>query len=215
MRVVAIIIFLFLGSSVNAQRIKSESLISKADSILFSYVGESLSKYFSFNYNQGSYYTYTNKFGKSRTASMKPNKKTRGVFVNANIRYSFCYPKIKGVNGSTFVKFNRKNERVGELELEYIPEFLKVGQSCNFISPIEAAEISLDSLNHRGLDINGPILDYSFKHNRYVYTIDDYISRNCCNAGLEYGLREVIIIDAISGQIINHEYQNFGWIIIR
>ena len=215
MRLIFIISFLLLNWIVNAQRIKSEYVISKADSILLFYVGNPIANYFNFSYNNGSYYSYKNKFGKFRTGSIKENVRTKGTFINANIRYTFGYPDIKGIEGSTFVSFNSKYEIVEKLDLEYIPEFLKQGKPCNFISEITAAKISLDSLNFRGLDIEGPLLKYNFTFNRYVYTINNYIKRECCIANQDYGIKEVIIIDAITGQIIHHRNENFGILLIR
>lgn len=215
MRLLLIILILHLNFTINAQRIKSEYLISKSDSILLAHVGKPIIVYFNFDYNQGSFYSYINKLGKYRTGSVKQNKRTKGIFINANIRYTFSYPEIKEVKGSTFVSYNGRYEIVDKLELEYIPEFLKLGNSCNFISKINAAKIGLDSLIYKGLAIEGPLLSYDYVFKKYVYTISTYIERNCCVLGQEYGQKEVIVIDAISGQILHHGNENFGRIIIR
>jgi hypothetical protein len=202
----------FFCFALNAQRLKSEFLISKADSILYIHVGERLYKYFTFNYNQGSFYYY-DKGDRIRTGSLKQTKKTKGIFINANIRYVFNYPKIKGIKGSTFISFNNRFELVNPIELEYIPDFIKEGKPSNFITEKRASEIGLDSLNFSGIEIEGPFLGYNDKYNGYVYTINNILSKDINENGHKSGYEEIIIVDAVTSKIIYHEKLYYGLII--
>jgi hypothetical protein len=202
MRIITFFISFFVFGSVSGQIYNTELIISKADSILRTTVGDSIYKYY--QYDKLSCYEYKNSRNKSNLKYLIKNKRTKGRFVDADVRFYFKYPVIKGICILTSVKLDSNLNLIKPIYLKQIPDFLWQGKPCDFISGEKALEIAKDSLKHKGIEPIKQYLDYDSKRERYVYMVFNVLTKQTDTRGHDSGEEELFIIDAITGKILAH-----------
>lgn len=207
--------------TLKGQSYDTRMIISKADSILRHTVNDSIYQYFKFD--SGSYYDYSGFFRKCDfnknyvgflngwgVKRLTQTKRTKGKFRNTDVRFHFEHPKIKEIRGMTFVKFDENLNLVEPLYLDFIPDFIKENRDCDFISNDTALKIAKDSLKQKGLYGIKPYLSYDFHRKRYTYEIDNALTEVKDAYGNNTGNMEVLIIDAITKEILYHDINWYG-----
>ena len=197
-----IILLLFIYQSIAGQTYPTKMIIAKADSILKITVGDSVYKYY--HYDKLSCYEYNNSKNKPNLKYLTKNKNTKGHFRYADVRFYFSHPILKGICILTSVKLDSNLNLMDSICLEQIPDFIKQGKPCDFISSEKALGIAKDSIKYKGIEQVKEYFDYNSKHKRYVYIVYNVLSRQPDSQGLDSGEEETIIIDAITGKILEH-----------
>jgi hypothetical protein len=183
-------------------------IIDKADSILKLRVGDRLHQYF--KYDSNSYYEYKRFNNRSHWKALIKSKKTKGKFINTDVRFYLDYPLIKGISGTAHIEFDSNLNLVGSLNLDFIPDFLLQNKDCDFISNESALKVASDSLKEKGLYEIKPYLHFDLQRKRYVYEINNTLTVKKDAFGNSHGDMEVLIIDAITKEILYHEINWYG-----
>lgn len=221
MRILIFIISSFPFITLQGQSYDTEMIIDKADSILRNSVSEHVYQYFKFD--SGSYYIYSGFFRNSKFCKdyrgtlnswgvkrLIKNKKTKGNFNSVDVRFHYQNPDIKEVSGLTFIKFDNQLKLIESLYLDFLPDFVLENRPCDFISKETALKIANDSLNAKGLYELKAYLDYDFQRKRYTYEITNTLTEEKDFRGNNTGNVEVIIIDAITKEILYHDISWYG-----
>ncbi|NDV69598.1 hypothetical protein [Dysgonomonas sp. 25] len=204
---VVICIFLLIPSILSAQKIMVEDIISVSNDIVRKTVGDSLFQYF--DISEGSYYTDV----KNHTSKFLKKKAIKGAINEIWVLYSFKYSHIDGIRGGMWVKLNSKLELTEALDYKFIPDFLLEGKSSNFISPTLILDKAKKILNKKGIKVLEPELKFNNHFNVYVYTITNILTQYKNEMGKDTGETEYCIIDAVTGNILSHDFGYYGTII--
>jgi|WetSurMetagenome_2_1015567.scaffolds.fasta_scaffold121772_1 hypothetical protein len=208
MRYYSIFMIFVSFMSLHGQTYETKMIIDKADSILKLRVGDRLHQYF--KYDTNSYYEYKGFNNKSHWKALIKSKKTKGKFINTDVRFYLDYPLIKGISGTTHIVFDSNLNLADSLYLDFIPDFLFHNTDCNFISNESVLKIASDSLKEKGLYDVKPYLNYDNQRKRYVYEINNTLTNQKDAFGNSHGDMEVLIIDAITKEILYHKINWYG-----
>jgi len=190
MKLVASFILLILSFQLKAQTFGTTSIIKKADSILKATVGERLYQFYT--YDSDTYYEYVKKNGKTSWETLNKKAKTKGNFVNTNVRFDFKHPEHYWITGYTGIKLDANLELIDSLNTNFIPEFLVNDQPCNFISAEEALEIANPILEQNGINQVTCQLTFDLRAQVYIWTVEDLIYEN---------YSDFVNINAVTGEI--------------
>lgn len=208
---VLILLTLIFSLSVSAQKIQTERILKVSDSILLANTNEELFK--QYEVSVGSYYKYQrNKY--ITTGKFLSKKALKSKTTEIWVLYHFNYSKIKGIRGGTWIKLDNNLKLIDSIELEYIPDFLWKGEPCNFISKEKALELGIKEFEKNGIEIKEPVLEYNKKHQSYIYTVTNILTKMKNQIGKDAGQTEVVILEAVSGRLIE-KYDGAYGIIIR
>ncbi|MQP53678.1 MULTISPECIES: hypothetical protein [unclassified Flavobacterium] len=207
------IIFLtfFFSQNLNAQRHKTKDVLKIADSILSLNVNPEIIKYFK-GYT-GSYQKYKNgKYYSHRgfTHKTKLNKNVEEIW----ILYHFNFPEVEDLTNGTWLKLDKNLNLIEPINLSFIPQFLLENRKCDFITKQEALKIGIENFKESGIKINEPILIFNKETNSYVYRVENVLTKSKNIIGKDTGKTEVLIINSLSGEIIERLEGLYG-IIIR
>lgn len=221
MKILLFIVSSFSFITLHGQSYDTKMIIDKADSILRNSISEHVYQYFKFD--SGSYYIYSGFFrditfykdyrGTLNSWGVKrliKNKKTKGNFNSVDVRFIYQNPDIKEVSGLVFIKFDSQLKLVEPLYLDFIPDFVLENRPCDFITKETALKIAKDSLNKKGLYEIEAYLGYDAQRKRYTYEIENTLTEEKDFRGNNTGNVEVIIIDAITKEILYHDISWYG-----
>ncbi len=208
---ILVLLTLIISISVCAQKIQTDKVLEVSDSILISNTNEELFKYY--EVSVGSYYKYQK--NKHITTGKFLSKKTlKSKIIEIWVLYHFNYSKIEGIRGGTWIKLDNKLKLIDSIELEYIPDFLWKGEPCNFISKEKAQELGFKAFEKNGIEMKVPVLEYNKKYQSYVYTVTNILTKTKNQIGKDAGQTEVVILEAVSGRLLEKYDGQYG-IIIR
>jgi hypothetical protein len=210
MRYFSILLIFVSFNSLHGQTYDTKMIIAKADSILKQRVGDTLYQYF--KYDKNSYYEYQGFKNESNWKALVKGKKTKGKFVNTDVRFYLDYPFVNGIRGTAHIQLNSDLNLVGSIPLDFVPEFLLKNKKCDFMSKEKALEIAKDSLKYKGIDKMESYLEYESKYKRYVYTIHNILTKQTDSNGRNSGESETLKIDAITGKILDHWKGEYGYL---
>jgi hypothetical protein len=198
-----IIFLVFITSvSLKGQTYNTKTIIAKADSILRANVGDSIYQYYHFD--NLSWYEYKNSKNKSHLKYLVESKNTKGNLVNADVRFDFDYPILKGICIKTSVLLDSSLNLKQSIFLKQIPDFIWKGKPCDFITNERAVAIAKDSMKYKGINEIKQYLDFDSKYERYIYMIYNILSKQTDALGHDSGEEEAFKIDAITGEILVH-----------
>lgn len=86
------------------------------------------------------------------------------------------------------------------LTFDFIPDFVKEGQPCDFISPEKALEVAKANFKEKGFEIYGPELKNDEKQKQYIYTINNKLTQSP-----RFGKLECMEINALTAEIKTYE----------
>jgi hypothetical protein len=199
---------IFLG-----QTYKTDFIISTGDSILKSYIGDSLFRYV--KYDTDTYYEFKTIFGKTNWETLNKFKNTRGIFINVDMRWfiEIPYPKcpvIDTIRGMTSFVLDSALHPIEKPYLDFIPYFYWSGENCNLITKQEALIIAQGQDLKNGVEPIEGHLEFDLRDNRYIWTISNYLTREKDFKNNICGQVELLVIDAITGEINQHTTTWYG-----
>ncbi len=219
MRCFIVILFFFWCITLDGQNYDTQMIIQRADSILRQNINDSIYKYFV--YDSDSYYKFSGFFRKSNflqkyegslngwgTKRLLKSKRTKGHFIETDVRFKFNYTHFKGIKGIGFITFDSLLNLKEPPYLAFIPNFLWQQKSCDFLSYEKALNISKSSFKYKGIEPLSQYLEYDPKFKTYIFVIANTISKRKDIYGNYTGDNEIVIIDAVTGKVLDY-YK--GW----
>jgi len=196
------------------QKYLTANIRAKADSILRTYIGDTVF-YKYCTYDTNTYYEYKNIFNKSKWQTLTKVKKTKGKFVNIDMRWflSIPYPKcpafskIGGMTSFVLDSLLRPKEKP---YLDFIPDFYWNKDSCHLISKEEALAIARQQNLKSGIDSLRAFIQYNTDTKKFTWEVSQTLWSKKDSQNNNYGEDEIVIIDAATGGIESHETQFFS-----
>lgn len=207
-RIYFLILFLILLKPIFGQQFHTDFIINRADNILKETVGDSIHRYF--KYDKHSYYEYVNRFGKTKWETLNKKPRTKGKFVEVDVRFYFDYPYVDEIGGTTHIEFDKDLSLTDSIYLDFLPDFIKENRNCDFIDSTAALHIAKDSISKKGLYDLTVFLHFDIFRKRYIYVIDNILSEKLDFAGNKQGDMEIVEVDAVSGEILDHRISWYG-----
>lgn len=211
MRTFFFLLLLFSVSLLNAQRLETKKILEVADSIFLSNVNEDIFKLF--EVSVGSFYKYQKLNKSTRTGKFLSHKKLKQRVTEIWVLYQFNYPEVKGIYGGTWVRLNNNLELIEDVDLNYIPDFIYENKPCNFLTIQQALEIGIEKFDNQGIEIKPPVLRYDSKYGIYTYYIGNILTKETSQSGRDYGKKEILILDAVTGEILERTDSYYGLIV--
>ena len=194
--------------SLHGQYYDTKQIIDTADSIMKSHVSDSAYKYL--KYDVHSYYEFRNSKNKTQYKALIKNSYTKGHFVQADVRFELSHPVLQGLITRISVVLDSVLNLKDLIYLNQIPNFLLQGKSCDFITSEKVLSIAKDSLKYKGIEEIDHYIDYNSVFNRYVYIVDNTLTRQKDMHGNDNGNVEVLFIDAVTGEVLEHFESWYG-----
>lgn len=198
------------------QRTETNQAIEVSKKLLFDTTSEGIFKYFSFGYDNGSYYKCGDrqkKYGYIPTRTLLPDKRLKNGWTEIWVRYDFNYPEVKGLKSATWVKLTKDLHLVEPIQLDFIPTFIWENEGSNFISEQTAAEIASKQLKDTTLGRSAPSLFFDKNLKRYIYTITNNLTKSVGHNGKDIGMMEILKIDAETAVVIEKTTGAYGFYI--
>jgi hypothetical protein len=201
-----IIIILIFGFSLNlsAQITNTDMLIALGDSVLKANIGDLYSSYYHLDSN--SYFKTNRKVNGLKKHGLIPNKKIRGDFKEASVRFTIHHPDFIDLKSTFYIVINSNSET--EVYPTDTPEFILNNKSYNFLDKNQIVKIGEQNLNEIGQYIKY-YLHKDFETKEFIWEINNII-RDCNESKFMDGLMEIIIIEPYQGKILKQEVVNFG-----
>src|SRR5664279_5597445 len=143
MKILLTIILSHLMTACFSQTYETKKIIAKADSMLKVATGGKLYRFF--KYDPKTYYTYNVKH-KLKSEILDEKLMTKGDFKKATVNFNFHNANYPWIYGYASIKFDSLLNEVDSINLNFIPDFLRKGDECNFISKEQAIQIATDSV---------------------------------------------------------------------
>src|SRR5687768_1562712 len=194
-----------------AQRLKTKRVLQISDSILLTNTNEVLFTHF--RISEGSYYRYQKRKRYSAAGKFLSKKDLKRKTTEIWMLYHFNHPEINGVTNGTWVKLDNNLRLVDTVALDFIPDFLWKNEPANFIAKQEALRLALKHFERNGIEILEPVLEYSDSLNFYTYDVTNVLTKSKNQFGKDAGQTEVVILNAVSGELIEKFKAAYGLII--
>jgi len=207
------ILCLFLTTLLFGQSYKTNFIISKADSILKSQLGDTLFSYV--KYDTDTYYEYKSIWGKTNLERLNKYKKTKGKFIKVDVRWFVeipfpnC-PEFDTIKGSTSFRLDSLLRPIEKPHLDFIPDIYWTKKNCNLISKETAIQIAKNEKLEEGIEPLSGKLEYDKKVKSFIWEISNYLTRMRIFKNRDSGQVEIVKIDASTGKITNHDVYIYG-----
>jgi hypothetical protein len=207
------ILCLFLTTLLFGQSYKTNFIISKADSILKSQLGDTLFSYV--KYDTDTYYEYKSIWGKTNLERLNKYKKTKGKFIKVDVRWFVeipfpnC-PEFETIKGSTSFRLDSLLRPIEKPHLDFIPDIYWTKKNCNLISKETAIQIAKNEKLEEGIEPLSGKLEYDKKVKSFIWEISNYLTRMRIFKNRDSGQVEIVKIDASTGKITNHDVFIYG-----
>ena len=212
--IISFIIINFITTAGYGQKYLTADIKSKADSILKIYIGDSVFNNYC-TYDNHTYYEFLNVFGKSNWKRLNKNKKTKGKFVNVNMRWNLkipfpSCPAFDTLEGNTSFYLDSLLRPTQKPYLSFIPDFYWNKENCNLISKEEALIIASKLNLKDGTKPLSSLITYDTKTKTFKWEISQtlWLKKDAYNN--DYGEKETIHIDALTGQVTFHGNLSFS-----
>jgi hypothetical protein len=207
------ILCLFLTTLLFGQKYKTDFIISKADSIIKSQLGDTLFSYL--KYDKNTYYEYESICKKTNWETLDKYKKTKGAFTSVDVRwlaeipFPNC-PEFSTIKGNVSVQLDWLLRPIRKSNLEFIPDIYWTKKKCNLISKEAAIQIAKNQKLEQGIEPICGTLKYDTKDKLFIWEIYNYLTRMKNIRNIDIGQVETIKIDAMTGDIKEHEIYIYG-----
>jgi hypothetical protein len=181
--------------------------------------GPNLLKYFSRDSGDVKYEFKRNNWRryKTRYASIGKGEITKGSFKRAHMFYGFHYkeplindPLVPGfLPGHIFLVFDSNLNQTEELDLSFIPKYVREQRPCDFITMEKAIELSVLDKIKDGLEPLTATLSYNGNLKNYCWWVTSVIKKEQYENSTR-GEADTVTIDAVTGKILSHEITSFG-----
>lgn len=207
MKLLIIILTTVISINAKCQVLTTDRIIQIGDSVLSETIGSFYLEYYKLDTN--SYYKTDRIFLKDHQYDLIPNRNIKGDFIEASIQYSIEYPEIEELQSTLYIIL--KPDKEIKTYTEDIPRFITENRSCDFLPKSRIVEIGDSLLTVKGIKINY-YLHRDFQSKRFVWEINNII-RKCTVGKIADGLMETIIINPISGKILEHYKGAYGYVL--
>lgn len=208
-RFVILFVCIHLHLSAFAITIKTNTVIAITDSILISRVGEHLFPYFEIS-NEGTHYNYLASNKKLVSELLINKRKITKKFNEIWVLYQFNYTKIEGLKSGIWIKLDANLQLLEEPNLNAVPNFLIHDEPSNFITKHKAKEIASQIFTGKNNTISDPILEYSKKKEKYIYSIANKTIKTIETKKVVE--LEIIELDVYSGKLLRR-YESYNGLI--
>lgn len=198
------------------QRTETNHAIEVSKKLLLDTTSEGIFKYFSFEYDNGSYYKLggrQKKYGYIPTRTLLPDRRFKSGWTEIWVRYDFNYPEVKGLKYATWVKLTKDLQLAEPIQLDFIPTFIWKNETSNFISEQTAAEIASKQLKDTTLGRSSPYLSFDKNLKKYIYTITNNLTKSVGQSGKDIGTMEILKLDAETGASVEKTTGAYGFYI--
>lgn len=187
-----------------AQKYYTADVRAKADSILRLYLGDSVFYKYA-RYDTDTYYEYINVLGKTSWETLSTFKKTKGKFVEVDMRWNLLipYPKCPAydtIKGKTFFVLNDSLSPIDKPYFDFIPDFYWSKDSCHIIDRTQAMAVAeKQPLCSSPYPLQATLL-YD-KKNLFHWEISHILWQRKDDLNNDYGDIEILSIDAQTGTV--------------
>ena len=202
-----------LTSTIFGQKYLTADIRTKADSILRTYIGDTVFSNHCF-YDTDTYYEYRDIFGKSHWETLNKFKKTKGKFVKADVRWNLFIPyptciAFDTIKGKTSFVLDNLLRPTQTPYLDFVPDFYWTKDSCHLINRDEALTIAKRQNLKTAIDTLKATINYDRKTKTFSWEVSQtlWIKKNGLNDN--YGESEIVTIDAKTGKVISHHNVRF------
>lgn len=211
MKHVILILLTFAIVTAKAQRLKTKRILQISDSILLANTNEMLFTHFKISV--GSYYRYQKNKRYSSAGKFLSKKKLKRRTMEIWVLYHFNHPEIDGVTNGTWIKLDINLGLIDTIALDFIPDFLWKNEPADFIAKREAVTLARKHFEKNGIEILEPVLEYSDSLNFYTYNVTKVLTKGKNQLGKDAGQTEVVILNAVSGELVEKFDGAYGLII--
>jgi hypothetical protein len=213
------LVIILTSTQAFSQTYSYEQIVGTADSIVKANLDPKLLKYFSRDSGDIKYEFKRNKWRKYKTRYARINKGeiTKGNFNRTHMFYGFHYkeplindPLVPGfLPGDIFLVFDSKLNQTEQVDLSFIPKYVREQRPCDFITMDKAIELSkLDKIQN-GLEPLTATLSYNGNLKNYCWCVTSVLKKEPYRNSTR-GEADTVTIDALTGQILSHEMTYFG-----
>ena len=210
-----------------------DQIIDRGDSLVKANVPSHLLKYFNrdsvaikYEFRRAHWRKYLN-----RNDEVKNGEKTKGHFQRALIFYFFNFkePIINADLHKGYLTFSidisfdahlrphfqndfsfDSLKQDTQVDLSFIPKYLKEARPCDFIAMDRAIEIGEQANIKNGIEPLTATLDYDGGTlKRYCWWVTSPLTREKHNDHI-HGTADTVTIDAVTGEVLSHELTSFG-----
>jgi hypothetical protein len=199
--------------TVTGQRYAMARVRAKADSVLRARVGAAVFAHA--QYDTLSYYGFTNLVGHKKYVRFAGRPRTRGRFLEGEVRYNVCLPypncpAFDTIKGFTGVRFDPHLRVVGEPYGGFIPDFYWTGQACQLLTAGQALAIAQQLPLKLGIRAPVARLAYDAKTKTFTWTVSNYLSEVRDYENKPTGEVEEVLIDAVTGVVKSQDIDFYG-----
>jgi hypothetical protein len=129
------------------------------------------------------------------------------------VLYLFNHPEINGVTNGSWIKLDSNLRLIDTIALDFITDFLWKNEPADFIAKMEALRLAREHFEKNGIEILEPVLEYSDSLNLYTYNVTNVLTKGKNQFGKDAGQTEVVILNAVSGELVEKFDGTYGLII--
>lgn len=214
MKLLATLLLTIVTITALGQKYLTSDIIAKADSILKIHIGDTIFSNHCF-YDTDTYYEYKNMFGKTNWETLNRTKRTKGKFIKVDMRWNLIIPypgcsAFDTIKGQTSFVLDNMLKPTGKPYLDFIPDFYWTKEKYDLINKDEALAIAKRQNLKPGIDTLKATIDYDRKTKTFSWYISHtlWMQKNAFND--DYGEIEIIIINALTGEVLLHEDRRFN-----
>lgn len=218
-RILLSLVTILTSTQVFGQTYSYEKIVGTADSIVKANLDQKLLTYFSRDSGDIKYEFKRNKWRKYKTryATISKGEITKGTFNRTHMFYGFHYkeplindPLVAGfLPGGIFLVLDPNLNQREQIDLSFIPEYVREQRPCDFIKMDRAIELSkLDKIKD-GLEPLTVTLSYNGNLKNYCWSVTSVLKKEPYRNSTR-GEEDTVTIDAVTGQILSHEVTYFG-----
>lgn len=211
------LVVIFSSTQAFGQSYSYEKIVGTADSIVKANLDPKLLRYFSRDSGDIKYEFKLDNRRKTRYSTIGKGETTRGHFKRTHLFYGFRYkePKINDsltpgfLSGDIYLVFDANLHQTEEVDLSFIPRYVREQRPCDFITMESAVELAkLDQIKN-GLEPLTATLSYNGNLKNYSWRVISLLKKEHYRNSIRVEA-DTVTIDAVTGKIISHEITYFG-----
>ncbi|MDR2916329.1 MAG: hypothetical protein LBV74_16135 [Tannerella sp.] len=221
--ILSFILSLLAISAIHAQHMPAD-ILAKADSIMIAAVGRRIFDTY-YVRTETNCYDYKLK-KKSKTTKSEflsqygkgiSNKPTKGHFAGAGVTYEFRLNEKQFWAPYTreYIAFDSVFNLSTPLDLAYIPQYAWDNDTCNFITSLQAVALAVPHFSNPAVAYDTAEIAFeTYKSGirvyRYCWTVSRITWQERNENGQPFGDREMVVIDALTGEVLTTQREEFG-----
>ena len=212
-RLTFLILTIGLTTSAFGQKYLTSDIRSKADSILRTYIGDTVLSKHCF-YDTYTSYEYRDIFAKTHWERLSKSKKTKGQFVKADVRWNLIIPyptcvAYDTIKGQASFVLDSLLRPIQKPYLDFVPDFYWAKDSCHLINRDEALTIAKRQNLKKGIDSLKATIKYDIQSKTFSWEVSQTLWNKKNELNHNYGELEIVTIDAKTGKVISHASKRY------